>query len=295
MAEPVQMPWGGDAGSAVALYQKLWAVMSDCGYIRKDKENPFHRYKYASEAAIKEKLHESLVKHRLLFLPSIVEFTERVGMGKDGKESLTIAKVIFRFVDIDTGESEAGTFYGTGIDNADKGMYKACTGALKYILTSWFLIPTGDDPEAEHERKKVRGKQEDEPAGVRRNTPEQQREFAQQRIAQIAKPVASVPQESESPKSRAARMTDQQAAVLMEIQNSFDALQFKSTVLPRFGEIKKHLEDLRGHEEGEARYYEILGEYGAKKSTGFQTRIADAKMCFEALFLQAIAWEPKDE
>lgn len=272
----------------VALYQKLWAVMSDCGYIRKDKENSFHRYKYASEAAIKEKLHESLVKHRLLFLPSIVEFTERVGMGKDGKESLTVAKVMFRFVDIDSGACESGTFYGTGIDNADKGMYKACTGALKYILTSWFLIPTGDDPEAEHERKKVRGKQEDEPAGVRRNTPEQQREFAQQRIAQVAQRVEPITTAAPvDPK-------DSRTAAIVTITKSFESAKWKSTVLPKFKEIKLYMTSLRG-ESGEKRYYETLALFNAEKATDFEGRIPDARLCYEALASQAIAWEPKDE
>jgi hypothetical protein len=141
-----------------SLYQKLWAVMQDCDYVRKDKRNSFHNYTYASEQAIKEKVHAALVKHRLLFLPSVTGLRERSGLGKEcrdgqpGKETLTIVKVRFRFVDIDSGAEEKGQFYATGADSMDKGLYKAITGALKYILTSWLLIPTGDDPEIDREK-----------------------------------------------------------------------------------------------------------------------------------------------
>ena len=38
---------------------------------------------------------------------------------------------------------------GAGDDGADKGLYKAYTGAVKYFLMKTFLIPTGDDPEAD--------------------------------------------------------------------------------------------------------------------------------------------------
>ena len=38
---------------------------------------------------------------------------------------------------------------GSGDDPADKGLYSAYTGAVKYFLMKAFLIPTGDDPEAD--------------------------------------------------------------------------------------------------------------------------------------------------
>jgi hypothetical protein len=138
----------------VSIYQKLWQVMSEVDYIQKDKTNTFHRYNYASEAAIKEKLHESLVRNRVLFLPYKSELEERItGLGKDGKETLTTLKLYYKFVDIDSGEVHEGELHGVGSDALDKGIYKAITGCIKYILTGNFLIPTGDDPEREEEPK----------------------------------------------------------------------------------------------------------------------------------------------
>jgi hypothetical protein len=141
------------------ILRKLHAVMKDCAYIQKDKENSFHKYKYASEAAIKEKLHEALVSHGVLPQFSIIGLTERTGLGKEGKEALTTAHVHYRFFDVESGESIEGTFYGCGVDQADKGVYKATTGAIKYILTSQFLIATGDDPENEQAAPEPRSRQ----------------------------------------------------------------------------------------------------------------------------------------
>jgi hypothetical protein len=151
------------------IYSKLLAIMSDVNYIQKDKTNSFHKYNYASEAAIKEKLHAVLVKHRVLFLPYKTEMEERVtGLGKDQKEALTTIKLYYRFVDVDSGETHEGELHGVGSDAMDKGIYKAVTGAIKYILTGTFLIATGDDPEAEPSPTKAEGRQAQQAVAARK-------------------------------------------------------------------------------------------------------------------------------
>ncbi len=140
-----------------SILQKLLAVMKDCGYIQKDKKNTFHGYSYASEAAIKDRVHEALVEHRVIPQVSLLGLTEREitrvnAKGQTISEWLTTANVHYKFYCCDTGEFIEGTFYGCGIDPSDKGLYKAITGAIKYLLTSQFLIPTGDDPENDEGR-----------------------------------------------------------------------------------------------------------------------------------------------
>jgi hypothetical protein len=150
----------------VSVLRKLLAVMKDCGYIQKDKKNAFHNYSYASEAAIKDRVHAALVEHGVIPQISLLGLTERE-IPKQGKASdwLTTANVHYKFYCCDTGEFIEGTFYGCGIDPSDKGLYKAITGAIKYLLTSQFLIPTGDDPEGDEGRtaskEEKQGKQQE--------------------------------------------------------------------------------------------------------------------------------------
>jgi hypothetical protein len=144
--------------------------MKDCGYIQKDKKNTFHGYSYASEAAIKDRVHAALVEHGVIQQISLLGLTEREitrtnAKGQQVSEWLTTANVHYKFYCCDTGEFIEGTFYGCGVDPSDKGLYKAITGAIKYLLTSQFLIPTGDDPENEEGRtaskEEKQGKQQE--------------------------------------------------------------------------------------------------------------------------------------
>jgi hypothetical protein len=76
--------------------------------------------------------------------------TVEKGFGAKGDENLTTIKLSYEFINVDNpSEKLAGSFEGCGSDKGDKGAYKAITGALKYALTSTFLIETGDDPEKE--------------------------------------------------------------------------------------------------------------------------------------------------
>lgn len=145
------------------LYQKLHAILKDVQYIQKDKSNEFHRYRYASEAAIKRALHKAFIDHRVLCQFELLDVRERdAAPTKAGKPQwITRVTIGYRFIDIDGGDTLGGTFFGVGIDSEDKGLYKAITGGLKYMLTSMFLIETGDDPEAVTDQgEKVRAAKE---------------------------------------------------------------------------------------------------------------------------------------
>ncbi len=138
-----------------SVAKKLLAVMAEVGYIQKDKKNEFHKYNYASEKAIKETLHPLLVKHGVLFLPVGCEpVSARENVTKQGnRESVETIRYYYRWVDAETGDAtDVLHALGTGADASDKAVYKGLTGAIKYILTSTFLIPTGDDPEKDVEK-----------------------------------------------------------------------------------------------------------------------------------------------
>lgn len=135
---------------------KMRGVMSELDRIQKDAVNPKFNYGYASEKAIKEALHPLLAKHGIILQLStagpsrVVELPSHPELDDRPRGFLEVP-FVYRFWDADSGEFIEGHFIGSGQVRDDKGIYGAVTGAIKYILTSCFLIPTGDDPEREEE------------------------------------------------------------------------------------------------------------------------------------------------
>ena len=124
------------------------AVMQEAGYVQKTGENTFHGYRYASEADVLERLRPAMVKHGLILIPSVQQVSSIDTHGNTTVSvHYTLAHVsgaIWPQPIIAAGcgndRSKSGTF-------GDKGLYKALTGANKYMLFKLFQIETGNDPE----------------------------------------------------------------------------------------------------------------------------------------------------
>lgn len=129
------------------LIKKLAEVMKAVERIPKSGHNNFHNYDYATEADIVAAVRQLLAERNVMLIPAIVG-RERESVGDKGSV-LTQLDMTFTFFDGDSGEEKTFSWLGAGTDKEDKGAYKAMTGGEKYFLLKTFLIPTGDDPEAE--------------------------------------------------------------------------------------------------------------------------------------------------
>lgn len=133
------------------LVKKLSAVMSQVKHIPKNGYNKFHKYKYATESDVNEKVREELAKQNVVLIPNMKSHAVREHTTAAQKiEYIVTAEIEFTFIDGDSGETITFTVFGEGQDAGDKGVYKAITGAQKYALMKAFMIPTGDDPEADN-------------------------------------------------------------------------------------------------------------------------------------------------
>jgi len=142
--------------------KKVLAVMGAVRYVQKDGKNDFHKYNYASEAALLNALRKHMIENGLILVPNVVEYQVNAGM--------TSELVEYTLIDADSGEEIKFKILGQGQDKGDKGAYKAATGANKYALMKLFQIATGDDPEADTETDKP--KKPVKPTGSKRDDPE---------------------------------------------------------------------------------------------------------------------------
>ena len=131
------------------IAKALHEVMSKVGYVQKTGKNGYHGYKYAGEAALLAVLRPAMVEAGLMLIPSVQNVSP---IDEYGNVSVLIDYTLVH----KDGEvwPEKITAAGMGNDRAkngtvgDKGVYKAITGANKYVLFKLFQIETGDDPEA---------------------------------------------------------------------------------------------------------------------------------------------------
>lgn len=134
-----------------SLVVKLAEVMQQVKYIQKRGFNSFHKYKYATESDVAEKVREELAARHIIMIPNVVSQSNREHTNAKGKtEYIATVTMEFRFLDGESGEEISFHSVGEGQDAGDKAVYKAITGAQKYALMKAFMIPTGDDPEADN-------------------------------------------------------------------------------------------------------------------------------------------------
>lgn len=128
------------------LHQKLHGIMSEVGVVAKDGNNTFHKYKYASEANYIRAVQPLLSKYRVTVLPKVVH-------QQNHPENPEMVQIVMQYTLInidDPIDRETVEVPAAGADKGDKGIYKAITGAKKYMFANTFMIETGDDPEADH-------------------------------------------------------------------------------------------------------------------------------------------------
>jgi hypothetical protein len=129
------------------IAQALHEVMSKVSYVQKTGKNAFHGYKYAGEADLLEKLRPAMLEAGLLLIPSIK------GVSPIDDHGVTTVQMEYTLIHKDgdiwptviCAAGQGGDKNKNGV--GDKGLYKAITGANKYLLFKLFQIETGDDPE----------------------------------------------------------------------------------------------------------------------------------------------------
>lgn len=129
------------------ILRALNAVMQEAAYVQKTGSNDFHGYRYASEADVLERLRPAMVKHGLILIPSVQQVS---GVDQHGNTTVSvhytlahISGAVWPQPIIAAGCGGDRNKSGVG----DKGLYKALTGANKYMLFKLFQIETGNDPE----------------------------------------------------------------------------------------------------------------------------------------------------
>lgn len=130
--------------------RKILDVMKRVDYLQKDGKVAYGstRYSYLSEEKITTEMRKGMAEAGLVIFPIRMEVvSEGEVPTKNGKARLLNILVNYRIQDTESEEFVEVQALGEGMDNGDKTVYKAMTGAFKYAQRQTFMIPTGDDPD----------------------------------------------------------------------------------------------------------------------------------------------------
>lgn len=123
-----------------SLASKMAEVAAECGFAQFDAQNDFHKYKYASAASIIRQVNKALTKRgiALSVRSELLHF----------EKGHAVVRLTGEFTDgVSVLETQA---IGEGTDKGDKAIYKANTGAYKYLLAHALVMAWGaEDPEAD--------------------------------------------------------------------------------------------------------------------------------------------------
>lgn len=133
------------------LYQRLLAIMAEAGTIKKLGFNEFDKYSYVKESDIAEKMQSLFVKHGVFVTNSVIEHsTVQVTNSKGNQQMLSQVVSLYTFINADNpSETHEVRAVGDGLDRGDKAIYKALTGAHKYMLIRNFNLGSEEDSEKE--------------------------------------------------------------------------------------------------------------------------------------------------
>ena len=127
------------------LATKMARVMAEVCQVPKNGRNSFLDYSYIMESDLVDSLRGKLAEQGVAIFPSILEHAMTSAKDHRGKPQLMATITLeLTFVDGDSGDEFSTTWVGQGMDQGDKGYYKAYTGAFKYALMKTFLV-TGED------------------------------------------------------------------------------------------------------------------------------------------------------
>ena len=156
----------GQPEAQALLYSKMSKVLAAVQRVPKNGVNSHFGYRFVREGDLTEAIRQHLAEHNLCVFFGASEVLEsRETEGKAGP--VTTIKMTATFACGDGGTSFTTSWLGSGQDAGDKGIYKALTGGVKYLLMKNFLVSTGDDPEQEDAQPQVQAgpRRHPEPTG----------------------------------------------------------------------------------------------------------------------------------
>lgn len=125
---------------APKIFSLIPLVMIDVGAIGKDGVNEYDNYNFRSIDDVYNKLQPVLAKHKVFFVPTVIQSSEERFQTDKGKSQIRVKLRVKYQIFAEDGSSIEATVDGEAVDRSDKATNKALTAAFKYLLIQVFCI-----------------------------------------------------------------------------------------------------------------------------------------------------------
>lgn len=131
----------------MSLYVKLLEVQKRIAGLKKDGTGD--KYQYVTADKLLGYLRPIMDEVGLLLVSEVkeAEYTRQDYDTRNGRKSemFCALKMLFTWIDVDTGETLPVEWAASGMNNWDKGSGSAASYAERYMLLKFFHIPTSED------------------------------------------------------------------------------------------------------------------------------------------------------
>jgi len=160
-----------EPSNTAKLSQKKNKVVQAVTYVQKTGDNKMQGYKYATDEEVLKHIRTALVEAGLSFSVEATgfEITHDIPTRQGNAMKYIKIDLVCSLTDTETGYMERCQWFGAAADSGDKALYKAFTGGIKYFLMKTFLLPTGNDPEADENVDKATQAKAKPPAARKAN------------------------------------------------------------------------------------------------------------------------------
>lgn len=131
----------------MAIYKKLLEVQKRIAGLKKDGTGD--KYQYVTADKLLGYLRPIMDEVGLLLVSEVkeAEYTRQDYDTRNGRKSemFCALKMLFTWIDVDTGETLPVEWAASGMNNWDKGSGSAASYSERYMLLKFFHIPTSED------------------------------------------------------------------------------------------------------------------------------------------------------
>lgn len=137
------------------VYEALRKVMEELGPVGKTRTNEAQGYQYRGIDDLYNEISRLHAKYGVTTIPRVLSKKTEKHEGRNGRLAFYTEIRVLYYIYGPDGSCVKAVVVADGLDSSDKSVYKALSGAHKYLLIQMYCVPTGEGMDVERDHIEV--------------------------------------------------------------------------------------------------------------------------------------------